>query len=114
MRERALSGRQSSGARHCVADGGRSPDGDGPQWAGAHALDADWPGRSAGLTRRESEILCLISQGKSNAEVAATVFLSANSVKSHIRSTYRKIGVTRRTQAVLWGVAHGFGPDGDA
>jgi DNA-binding NarL/FixJ family response regulator len=71
----------------------------------------DWPGRSEGLTARESEILALITQGKSNAEVAETAFLSVNSVKSYIRSTYRKIGVTSRTQAVLWGVEHGFKPD---
>jgi len=71
----------------------------------------DWPGRSEGLTDRESEILALITQGKSNAEVAATTFLSPNSVKSYIRSAYRKIGVKSRTQAVLWGIEHGFAPD---
>jgi DNA-binding NarL/FixJ family response regulator len=71
----------------------------------------DWPGRSEGLTDRESEILALITQGKSNAEVSATTFLSPNSVKSYIRSAYRKIGVNSRTQAVLWGVEHGFTPD---
>ena len=71
----------------------------------------DWPGRSEGLTERESEILALITQGKSNVEVAATMFLSMNSIKSYIRSTYRKIGAKSRTQAVLWGVEHGFKPD---
>jgi DNA-binding NarL/FixJ family response regulator len=71
----------------------------------------DWPGRSEGLTDRESEILALITQGKSNAEVAALTFLSPNTVKSYIRSVYRKIGAGSRTQAVLWGVAHGFTPD---
>jgi len=71
----------------------------------------DWPGRSEGLTNRESEILALITQGKSNAEVAATTFLSMNSVKSYIRSAYRKIGATSRTQAVRWGIEHGFRPD---
>jgi DNA-binding NarL/FixJ family response regulator len=74
-------------------------------------LTLDWPGRSEGLTERESEILALITQGKSNAEVAATTYLSINSVKSYIRSTYRKLGVKSRTQAVLWGVEHGFKPD---
>jgi DNA-binding NarL/FixJ family response regulator len=71
----------------------------------------DWPGRSEGLTDRQSEILALITQGKSNAEVAAITFLSPNSVKSYIRATYRKIGVRSRTQAVLWGIEHGFKPD---
>jgi DNA-binding NarL/FixJ family response regulator len=71
----------------------------------------NWPGRTEGLTDRESEILALITQGKSNAEVAALTFLSPNTVKSYIRTIYRKIGVASRTQAVLWGVGHGFTPD---
>ncbi|WP_382306053.1 response regulator transcription factor [Herbiconiux sp. UC225_62] len=75
------------------------------------ALALDWPGRHEGLTERESEILALITQGKSNADVAALTYLSPNTVKTYIRSTYRKIDVTSRTQAVLWGVGHGFTPD---
>jgi len=71
----------------------------------------DWPGRGEGLTDRESEILALITQGLSNADVAAHTYLSPNTVKSYIRSMYRKIGVESRTQAVLWGVDHGFVPD---
>lgn len=75
------------------------------------AANLDWPGRHEGLTDREAEVLALITQGKSNAEVAATTFLSPNTVKSYIRSVYRKIDVSSRTQAVLWGVRHGFTPD---
>ncbi len=71
----------------------------------------DWPGRREGLTDREAEILALITQGKSNADVAALTFLSPNTVKSYIRSVYRKIGAGSRTQAVLWGVRNGFEPD---
>jgi DNA-binding NarL/FixJ family response regulator len=71
----------------------------------------DWPGRREGLTDREAEILALITQGKSNADVAAQTYLSPNTVKSYIRTLYRKIGVASRTQAVLWGVDHGFTPD---
>jgi len=71
----------------------------------------DWPGRREGITDRESEILALITQGKSNAEVATLTYLSPNTVKSYIRSVYGKIGVASRTQAVLWGVSHGFKPD---
>jgi DNA-binding NarL/FixJ family response regulator len=73
----------------------------------------DWPGRGVGLTDRESEILALITQGRSNADVASLTFLSPNTVKSYIRSIYRKIGVSSRTQAVLWGVRNGFTPDHD-
>lgn len=71
----------------------------------------DWPGRLEGITDRESEILALITQGKSNAEVAELTYLSPNTVKSYIRSVYRKIGATSRTQAVLYGVRNGFSPD---
>ena len=71
----------------------------------------DWPGRGEGLTDRESEILALITQGMSNAEVADLTYLSPNTVKSYIRTIYRKIGAGSRTQAVLWGVRHGFTPD---
>jgi DNA-binding NarL/FixJ family response regulator len=71
----------------------------------------DWPGRGEGLTDRESEILALITQGKSNAEVASLTYLSPNTVKSYIRTIYRKIDVASRTQAVLWGVSNGFSPD---
>ena len=72
---------------------------------------SDWPGRSEGLTDREAEVLALITQGMSNAEVAGLTYLSPNTVKSYIRSVYRKIGAASRTQAVLWGVEHGFQPD---
>ena len=68
------------------------------------AVGLDWPGRGEGLSDRESEILALITQGKSNAEVAAQTYLTPNTVKSYIRTIYRKIEVGSRTQAVLWDV----------
>ncbi len=71
----------------------------------------DWPGREEGLSDRESEVLALITQGMSNADVARLTYLSPNTVKSYIRSIYRKIGVASRTQAVLWGIRNGFAPD---
>ncbi|MEF2978405.1 response regulator transcription factor [Subtercola sp. YIM 133946] len=71
----------------------------------------DWPGRREGLSDRESEILALITQGKTNEEVAALTYLSPNTLKTHVRTIYRKIGVSNRIQAVLWGVANGFTPD---
>jgi len=49
--------------------------------------------------------------GAEDAEVAELTFLSPNTVKSYIRAVYRKIRVGSRTQAVLWGVEHGFKPD---
>jgi DNA-binding NarL/FixJ family response regulator len=47
----------------------------------------DWPGKAEGITDRESEILALITQGKSNADVALLTYLSPNTVKSYIRNT---------------------------
>jgi DNA-binding NarL/FixJ family response regulator len=75
------------------------------------AMGLDWPGRKEGITDREAEVLALITQGKNNAEVATLTYLSPNTVKSYIRSIYRKIDASSRTQAVLWGVRHGFTPD---
>ena len=71
----------------------------------------DWPGREAGLSPREAEVLALITQGLSNQEIADRAYLSINSVKTYIRSAYRKIGVTKRTQAVIWAIDNGFRPD---
>lgn len=70
----------------------------------------DWPGRAEGLSPREAEVLGLIVQGMSNTEIAERLFLSINSVKSYIRAAYRKAGVSRRSQAVVWGIEHGFEP----
>lgn len=69
-----------------------------------------WPGQEFGLSEREGEVICLITAGLTNLDVAGAMYLSINSVKSYIRSAYRKIGVTYRSQAVLWGVDHGMRP----
>ena len=71
----------------------------------------DWPGREEGLTARESEVLSLITQGYSNNDIVETTMLSINSIKSYIRSAYRKIDVDSRSRAVLWGVEHGMRAD---
>lgn len=70
-----------------------------------------WPGKAQGLSAREAEVVSLISRGLSNQEIAERTYLSINSVKTYIRTAYRKIGVTRRSQAVAWGLQHGLLPD---
>ena len=65
-------------------------------------------GQDVGLSRRESEVLQLVLQGLSNQEIAEAIVLSINSVKSYIRSAYRKIEVHSRSQAVIWGMNNGF------
>ncbi|WP_244931991.1 response regulator transcription factor [Nocardioides sp. W7] len=72
-----------------------------------------WPGREHGLTDREAEVLALITQGYSNEEIARQVYLGINTVKTHIRKAYRKIGVGRRAEAVLWGIDNGMRPDSE-
>lgn len=53
-----------------------------------------------GITPRELEILDQIAQGKSTREIAETLFVSENTVKTHASRVYDKLGVSRRTQAV--------------
>ena len=77
----------------------------------AGSLPSVWPGDGFGLSVREAEVIALITQGLSNDEIAKTTYLSINSVKTYIRGAYRKIGITRRSQAVIWGMKHGFEPD---
>jgi DNA-binding NarL/FixJ family response regulator len=60
------------------------------------------------LTARERETLAHIATGKSNDDIARQMQISLNSVKSYIRSAYRKTGVQSRSQAVLWAVSHGL------
>lgn len=70
-----------------------------------------WPGAEHGLSAREAEVLALLCQGLNNQEITERAFIGMNTVKTHIRLLYRKIGVESRTQAVLWGIDHGFRPD---
>src|SRR6188768_4347819 len=52
------------------------------------------------LTKRELEILSLLAQGHSNQEIAAKLFVSLSTVKTHIQNLFEKLDVKRRTQAV--------------
>ena len=60
------------------------------------------------LTPREASVIRLITNGLSNEDIAYYLNLSINSVKSYIRSTYRKIDAGSRAQAVVWGVRNGY------
>ena len=53
-----------------------------------------------GLSKRELEILSLLTQGHSNQEIAAKLFVSLSTVKTHIQNLFEKLDVKRRTQAV--------------
>ncbi len=59
--------------------------------------------QTLGITPRELEILTLIARGFSNREIAAQLFISENTVKTHCARAFDKLGATRRTQAVRRG-----------
>ncbi|MBN1877257.1 MAG: winged helix-turn-helix transcriptional regulator [Anaerolineae bacterium] len=54
------------------------------------------------LSEREIEVLHLIAAGLSNQEIAATLFVSVNTVKTHVKRLYGKLHVSSRLQAVEW------------
>ena len=62
----------------------------------------------AQLTPREQEILVAIGEGLTNAEIAAQLFLSESTVKSHVGRIFAKIGVRDRAQAVHYAYSHGL------
>lgn len=57
--------------------------------------------RTYDLTRREEKVLLLLIQGKSPADVAEQLVVSPNTVKTHIRNLYRKLGINRREDLSL-------------
>ena len=52
------------------------------------------------LTRRETEVLTLLARGQANREIAAALFVSETTVKSHLRAIFTKLGVLSRTEAI--------------
>ena len=65
------------------------------------------------LTEREHEVLALLAAGLVNKQIARQLGISEKTVKAHLTSVFRRIGVTDRTQAALWAQRHGL-LDGDA
>ena len=63
---------------------------------------------SLGLTRRELEILTLVGEGLSNAQVAKRLWVTEQTVKFHLSNTYRKLGVSNRTEASRWAQLNGL------
>lgn len=63
---------------------------------------------AAKLTEREQEVLRLMAQGRSNAEIAAELFLGVETVKTHVRNTLAKLRVRDRVQAVVRAYESGF------
>ncbi|MEZ0382289.1 response regulator [Mycobacterium sp. pW045] len=70
--------------------------------------DEFWPGARQGLTQRESEILACMVSGLSNRGIATKLVIGDETVKSHLRSIYRKLGVSDRTGAVATALREGI------
>ena len=66
-----------------------------------------WPGARLGLSQRESEVLGLIVAGLSNRAIAAKLVVSEETVKTHSRGIYRKLGVSDRAAAVAVALREG-------
>jgi DNA-binding NarL/FixJ family response regulator len=86
-----------------------------PALAGRIALSAArlnagefWPGAHLGLTQRESEVLALLVANHSNKGIAAKLVVSEDTVKTHIRGLYRKLGVSDRGGAVAVALREGL------
>jgi DNA-binding NarL/FixJ family response regulator len=67
-----------------------------------------WPGARHGLTQRESEILSYMVTGLSNRGIAGKLVIGDETVKSHLRSIYRKLDVSDRTSAVATALREGI------
>ena len=103
-------GARALGVRHLVRD--RAPAAEllaavreAARWTAEPGEVIDWR-----LSGRELEVLRLIGAGLSNRQIAQQEYLSINTVKTYVRGAYRKIGATKRPDAVLWTQRHGLGP----
>jgi LuxR family transcriptional regulator, maltose regulon positive regulatory protein len=65
--------------------------------AAGRQLEAD--ARLAALSRRQRDVLRLVAAGRSNVEIADELFISVNTVKFHLRSIFRQLGIANRVQA---------------
>jgi DNA-binding NarL/FixJ family response regulator len=79
-------------------------------------LDAEpMPAGRPALTHRELEILRPVANGASNADVAAALWITEQTVKFHLSNIYRKVGVANRTEAARWAQQHHvFGDEADS
>jgi two-component system NarL family response regulator len=82
--------------------------------AGRHCIPANVASRLAQrfgrpeITPREIEVLKLIMKGNSNKEIGAALSITEDTVKGHLKALYGKLGVSDRTQAVIYALQHGI------
>ncbi|HEU4451379.1 MAG TPA: response regulator transcription factor [Gaiellaceae bacterium] len=77
---------------------------------GRHERRRESVEESWGLTRRELEILTLVAEGHSNAQLARMLWVTEQTVKFHLSNIYRKLNVANRTEASRWAQVHGLLP----
>jgi DNA-binding CsgD family transcriptional regulator len=102
--------RTALGARRFEAaweDGTRIPLGETVELMGTVRSNPN-PDPSEGLTTRELEVLALVAEGRTDAEVAETLVLSIRTVNAHLRSIYRKLDVHSRSAATRYAFQHGL------
>jgi DNA-binding NarL/FixJ family response regulator len=69
---------------------------------------------TSSLTQRETDILALLAEGRSNRDISRALYLSEKTVKAHLAAIFRKLGVSNRTQAAMAAVSMGIGPAAQA
>jgi DNA-binding NarL/FixJ family response regulator len=82
----------------------------GARVAGLAPLAKPAMSESPGLTRRELEILQLVAEGHSNAQLARMLWVTEQTVKFHLSNIYRKLDVSNRTEASRWAQVQGLLP----
>ena len=65
-------------------------------------LDLDWPGKDDGLSERESQVLVLVAEGLTNKEIAALLYVSVETVKTHLRQILSKLRLRNRVEATAY------------
>jgi DNA-binding NarL/FixJ family response regulator len=76
----------------------------------AHGRTRPGPDRHPELRPRERDVLMRLADGMTSQEIGDDLFLSVNTVKTHTRNLYRKLGVRTRVAAANWARDHGYGP----
>jgi DNA-binding NarL/FixJ family response regulator len=117
--EAAVSGQavlDAGAAARLVLAAGQAPAAGRPGTGGqSGAQSGALPGAQSGvlpdgLTEREGEVLALIAQGLSNAEIASQLFVSRSTVKTHINQIFAKTNSRDRAQAIVYAHNHGLSP----
>lgn len=103
---RALADEESAQMELAAARAAFERLGAAPDLARMKAAPPSWPASAAGLTRREIEVLQLVTTGKSNKVIAVELGLSEKTIDRHISNIFDKLGVSSRTAATAWAFEH--------